>query len=30
LPAFEQQYDISLLGDESEQDRFTVIRLVRR
>ncbi len=30
LPTFEQQYEISLLGDESEQDRFTVIRLVRR
>ena len=30
LPAFEAHYDISLLGDDSEQDRFTVIRLVRR
>lgn len=30
LPPFESVYDISLLGDESEQDRFTVIRLVRK
>lgn len=30
LPSFEGHYDISLLGDDSAQDRFTVIRLVRR
>ena len=30
LPSFESLYDISLLGDDSAEDRFTVIRLVRR
>jgi release factor glutamine methyltransferase len=30
LPAFELQYEFSLLGDDSEQDRFTVVRGVRR
>ncbi len=30
LPAFEDRYEVSLLGDDSEQDRFTVVRLVRR
>lgn len=30
LPLFDQHYDISLLGDDSADDRFSVIRLVRR
>ncbi len=30
LPMFEDRYEFSLLGDDSEQDRFTVVRLVRR
>jgi release factor glutamine methyltransferase len=30
LPAFESTYDISLLGDDSPEDRFTVIKLIRR
>ncbi len=30
LPTFESQYEISLLGDDSSEDRFTVVRLVRR
>jgi len=30
LPTLDGHYDVSLLGDESEQDRFTVVRLVRR
>jgi len=30
LPMFEDRYEISLLGDDSEHDRFTVVRLVRR
>jgi release factor glutamine methyltransferase len=30
LPSFGSLYDISLLGDDSSDDRFTVIRLVRR
>jgi release factor glutamine methyltransferase len=30
LPSFGKQYEFSFLGDDSEQDRFTVVRLVRR
>jgi release factor glutamine methyltransferase len=30
LPSFEERYEFSLLGDDSEQDRFTVVRGVRR
>lgn len=30
LPAFESHYEFSLLGDESDEDRFTVVRGVRR
>ena len=30
LSMFESHYEISLLGDDSAQDRFTVIRLIRR
>ncbi len=30
LPAYEAVYDIALLGDESEDDRFTVIKLIKR
>ncbi len=30
LPNFESQYEFSLLGDDSEEDRFTVVRGVRR
>lgn len=30
LPSFASTYDISLLGDDSPEDRFTVIKLVRR
>jgi len=30
LAPFEPQYDISLIGDDSSADRFTVVRLVRR
>jgi len=30
LPAFESHYEFSLLGDDSEQDRFTVVRALRR
>jgi release factor glutamine methyltransferase len=30
LPGFKDRYEFSLLGDDSEQDRFTVVRLVRR
>ena len=30
LLAFESTYDISLLGDDSPEDRFTVVKLVRR
>lgn len=30
LSSFESVYDIALLGDESEDDRFTVIKLVKR
>lgn len=30
LPSFETRYDISLLGDDSPEDRFTVIKLLRR
>lgn len=30
LPPVEAVYDIALLGDESEQDRFTVIKLMKR
>jgi release factor glutamine methyltransferase len=30
LPAFEAQYEFSLVGDDSEQDRFAVVRALRR
>lgn len=30
LSTFEDRYEFSLLGDDSEHDRFTVVRLVRR
>lgn len=30
LPAFEPQYEFSFLGDDSEADRFTVVRALRR
>lgn len=30
LPTFSDHYEFSLIGDDSEQDRFTVVRLVRR